>query len=92
MPGGRCGPHTNQMAQSAISDATSQMMKIRSPWPGSRLASRAASLTGGGGAALAPAAIRPTTCMLPVMYPMVCMGPPNPSRKPPPHGTRHCQK
>src|ERR1700685_1284382 len=33
-----------------------------------------------------------TTCMLPVMYPIVCMGPPNPSRKPPPHGTRHCQK
>ena len=30
--------------------------------------------------------------MLPVMNPMVCMGPPNPSMKPPPHGTRHCQK
>src|SRR5277367_2240808 len=30
--------------------------------------------------------------MLPVMKPMVCMGPPNPSMKPPPHGTRHCQK
>src|ERR1700739_2919426 len=30
--------------------------------------------------------------MLPVMKPMVCIGPPNPSTKPPPHGTRHCQK
>src|SRR5580658_3052658 len=30
--------------------------------------------------------------MLPVMKPIVCMGPPNPSTKPPPHGTRHCQK
>src|SRR5215831_19883523 len=26
------------------------------------------------------------------MYPIVCMGPPNPATKPPPHGTRHCQK
>ena len=33
-----------------------------------------------------------TTSMLPVMKPNVCMGPPNPSMKPPPHGTRHCQK
>ena len=30
--------------------------------------------------------------MLPVMKPIVCMGPPNPVTKPPPHGTRHCQK
>ncbi len=30
--------------------------------------------------------------MLPVMKPMVCIGPPNPSMNPPPHGTRHCQK
>ena len=29
--------------------------------------------------------------MVPVMNPMVCIGPPNPSRKPPPHGSRHCQ-
>src|ERR1039457_7595725 len=33
-----------------------------------------------------------TTSMLPVMNPIVCMGPPNPSRKPPPHGTLPCQK
>src|SRR5580698_2774920 len=30
--------------------------------------------------------------MLPVMNPKVCMGPPKPSMKPPPHGIRHCQK
>src|SRR5215472_9011421 len=30
--------------------------------------------------------------MLPVMKPKVCIGPPKPSMKPPPHGTRHCQK
>ena len=30
--------------------------------------------------------------MVPVMNPIVCMGPPNPSRKPPPQGTLHCQK
>src|SRR5215469_135140 len=30
--------------------------------------------------------------MFPVMKPMVCIGPPNPSMNPPPHGTRHCQK
>ena len=30
--------------------------------------------------------------MLPIMKPMVCIGPPLPSRKPPPHGIRHCQR
>src|SRR5216683_198238 len=30
--------------------------------------------------------------MLPIMKPRVCIGPPLPSRKPPPHGTKHCQR
>ena len=30
--------------------------------------------------------------MLPVMNPIVCMGPPKPSMKPPPQGILHCQK
>ena len=30
--------------------------------------------------------------MLPIMKPSVCIGPPLPYRKPPPHGTKHCQR
>jgi hypothetical protein len=38
------------------------------------------------------AAIQDTTVMLPVMKPIVCMGPPFPSRKERPQGTKHCQR
>ena len=30
--------------------------------------------------------------MLPIMKPSVCIGPPLPSRNPPPQGTKHCQR
>ena len=85
MPGGRCGPHTNQMSRSATTERISHGMKIRRPW-----------LRVSGGRGRRPrrrlGGHQLTTFMLPVMYPIVCMGPPNPSTKPPPQGTRHCQK